>query len=258
MKRSRYVLAAFALAAVFALIVVRLFDVDFSTGQAYPEYSSFRADPKGAKLLYDSLARVPGLTVTRNELPLNTLKLAGATVVLISCDPAGPGLDVLDSLANKGARLVLALPDEFETTAPERFGLRHWGLRFQKVPPKIPGDDPTWRLSEAKGWTVLDQDGDTLLAAERAFNKGSIAIFANSQAFANGATSDDDSNDLSPIAQAMAGNSRIVFDEAHLGVQESGSVIGLAKRFRLSGLALGFAILAALFIWRNTSSFPGA
>jgi hypothetical protein len=47
-----------------------------------------------------------------------------------------------------------------------------------------------------------------------------------------------------------------VFDETHFGIVESGSVVALARRFRLHGLALGLTIVAMLFIWKNASSFP--
>jgi hypothetical protein len=262
MKRFRYLLLTLALAALLIAITIRLFHADFSSGQTYPEYSSLRADPKGAKLLYDSLAREPGFTVSRNFFPVNTLKLVGTTLVLISCNLTDPGIDVIEAAADSGNRILLALPDEFETTAPERWSLRRWGLRFKNVPSKAFGGDPTSRLSEAIGWTVIDKeadkDGAALIAVEKTFGKGSIALFAASDDFANRSTYDDASADLSPIARALGSNQRIVFDESHLGVAESGSVVALAARFRLAGVAIGFAILAALFIWRNTSSFPPA
>ena len=47
-----------------------------------------------------------------------------------------------------------------------------------------------------------------------------------------------------------------MFDEAHFGIVESGSVVALAGRFRLYGLALGLGLYAAPFIWKNASSFP--
>jgi hypothetical protein len=61
---------------------------------------------------------------------------------------------------------------------------------------------------------------------------------------------------LPQVTAALGANSRIVFDESHLGIAESGSVVGLARRFRMMGLAAGLGIVAALFIWRNSSSFP--
>jgi hypothetical protein len=269
MKRRRYLLGAIMLTAVLAFVTIRLFDQDFADGQTYPEYSSLRADPKGSKLLYDSLSRVPGLKVSRNFQPVNTIAPHAKTLVFLSCGIADPGLDVLESLALSGNRVVISLPNEFETAAPERWMLRHWGLRFTPVKKgpdlakagiKSPVDltVTTWTLSAAIGWTVIDQDGPTLLAVEKPFGKGSIVLFANSMAFNNMVTLAGNASDLRPIATALGANSAIIFDESHLGVTESGSVVALAQRFRLTGLAIGFAILAALFLWRNTNSFPPA
>jgi hypothetical protein len=64
---------ALALAAVFLGGLVALFTADFAGGEVYPEYSTLRADPDGAKLLFESLARLPGLTVTRNFMPVQSL-----------------------------------------------------------------------------------------------------------------------------------------------------------------------------------------
>ena len=57
------------LAALFTYGLIRAFSIRFATGEVYPEYSSLRAQPDGTKLLYDSLARTPGVTVNRNLLP---------------------------------------------------------------------------------------------------------------------------------------------------------------------------------------------
>lgn len=256
MKRYRWVWATLALAAVFVTVVLRLFGIEFSTGQTYPEYSTLRADLRGAKLLYNSLAGISGLNVTRNFLPLNTLTSEAATLVLLACDP-GDSLDVIDKLATGGERIVIALPDDFNPSAPERFALRHLGLRFEKVD-ATKDRDAHWQLSEAQGWTVIDRDGGQLNAVEKNSGKGSLVVFADSNAFSDNSTVDEQTEELTPIAKAIGVNSRVIFDESHLGVTESGSVIGLARRFRLTGLAFGFALLAALFIWRNATSFPPA
>jgi hypothetical protein len=58
------------------------------------------------------------------------------------------------------------------------------------------------------------------------------------------------------LTRIIGPHTRIVFDESHFGIVESGSVVALARRFRLHGLALGLAIIAILFIWKNASSFP--
>ena len=61
---------------------------------------------------------------------------------------------------------------------------------------------------------------------------------------------------LALVSAAIGPNTRVIFDEQHFGIAESGSVVGLARRFRLGGMALGLALCAALFIWKNASGFP--
>jgi hypothetical protein len=47
-----------------------LFLARYSRGDAYPPYSSFRADPLGTKALFEALQSVPGVRVERNVEPL--------------------------------------------------------------------------------------------------------------------------------------------------------------------------------------------
>jgi len=72
--------------ALFAGGLVHLFKLRFDLGDVYPEYSSLRSDPLGTMALYESLERIPGLSVRRdfiagNQLPegghLTYLHLAG-------------------------------------------------------------------------------------------------------------------------------------------------------------------------------------
>jgi hypothetical protein len=88
MKRRCFILVLAACSAGFAFGLVQLFRLRFAAGDVYPAYSSLRADPLGAMALYESLARMPGLTVRRdfnpgNELPDGKgtayLHLAGST-----------------------------------------------------------------------------------------------------------------------------------------------------------------------------------
>src|SRR2546430_9161156 len=52
----------------FCFGLTQLFKLRFETGDIYPEYSSLRADPLGAKAFYESLDNL--LTVRRNYRPL--------------------------------------------------------------------------------------------------------------------------------------------------------------------------------------------
>jgi hypothetical protein len=107
---------------------------------------------------------------------------------------------------------------------------------------------------ESKGWDAIRIAGDKILAMEREFGNGSILLIAESSAFANDLVLAGRESDL--ISQAIGDQRRVVFDESHLGIAESGSIVGLARRFRLMGFAAGLAICALLFLWKNAPGFP--
>ena len=67
-------------AAAFAFGIVYLFDLRFEAGDVYPPYSSLRADPLGAMALYESLEKIPGLSVSRDFSASDTLPEEPQTV----------------------------------------------------------------------------------------------------------------------------------------------------------------------------------
>jgi hypothetical protein len=238
------------LAAAFLCGLVALFNADFTGGSVYPEYSTLRADPDGSKLLFDSLARLPDLTVTRNFMPLQNLAADGATVVLL--DLHDPDFEVIEQLAKRGARVVAALREDWEPETKESDAIfRQLHVRLAVDNEK---DHAHLYFSEAPAWTALERNGTKLIAIERSFGKGAVALLASSADFSN--HSAVESNRLPQVTAALGTNTRIVFDESHLGIAESGSVMGLARRFHMMGIAAGLAICAVLFIWRNASAFP--
>src|ERR1035438_4391593 len=99
------------LAALFTYGLIQVFSIRFATGDVYPAYSSLRASPDGAKLLYDSLARTPALTVTRNYFPPEYLDASHATIFFLALNAgelaAQP--ESYERLANRGNRVVAAL-----------------------------------------------------------------------------------------------------------------------------------------------------
>jgi hypothetical protein len=251
MRGWRAAAAAVALAALFLGGLVAIFDADFAGGEVYPEYSTLRADPDGAKLLFESLTHLPGLTVTRNFLPLQSLGGNGSTVVLLGLRELDPA--ELEKLAKPGNRVVAALREDWRPEPKESDEIfKQWQVRIAVDREK---DHPV-RLyfSKAQGWRPTERVGEKLIAIERDFGRGTVALLAGSSDFSNESAVALDR--LPQVTAALGANSRIVFDESHLGIAESGSVVGLARRFRMMGLAAGLAIVAALFIWRNSSSFP--
>jgi hypothetical protein len=246
-------------ATIFTYGLIRVFDLRFATGDVYPEYSSLRGSPEGAKLLYDSLSRTSGVVVTRNYLPLDYLEETSATIFLFALDAGEfaadpePYLDTVERLAKSGNRVVAALKWE-SGRKPSRDGaLDHrWHVKFGFNANEK--HEHHLYFSEAAGWRVLDRDGPKLLAIERNFQKGSVVLFAGSRDFSNQSTVGLDR--LSLVSAAIGSTGRVVFDEQHFGIAESGSIVGLARRFRLTGMACGLALCAALFIWKNASGFP--
>jgi hypothetical protein len=248
--------AAVALAAMFLGGLVALFTADFAGGEVYPEYSTLRADPDGAKLLFESLTRLPGLTVTRNFLPVQSLERKGlaangVTVVLLGLRELDP--EELEKLAAPGNRVVAALREDWRPEPKESGEIfKQWQVQIAVDREKDRPD--RLYFSKALGWSPMESSGGKLVAIERGFGNGTVALLAASSDFSNESAVASDR--LPEVTAALGANSRIVFDESHLGIAESGSVVGLARHFRMVGLAAGLAIVAALFIWRNSSSFP--
>ena len=253
--RASFLFILFAAAFTYGLI--RLFSLQFASGEVYPELSSLRADPAGSKLLYDTLALAPGIKVSRNYLPLDSLDQTGTTVFLLASKPDTfdnePYLKMLESLAGRGNRVVAAMDWQYHDAPSGGKELNaRWHVRFALDPDR----QHTHHLyfAEATGWQVVDQVAAKLLAVERAFGKGTVVLLSESDAFTNQSTAAMDR--LNAISAAIGSSNQVIFDEEHFGIAESGSVVGLARRFRLGGMFIGLAICAALFLWKNASAFP--
>jgi hypothetical protein len=249
MKSAR--LLGIVLAAAFAGAVLHFFGLEFQGGDVYPEYSSLRSDPLGAKLLYDTLARVPGSRVARNFAALDEIAPATA-VLMLGWDPAAVAAeaDTLERAAARGLRIVVALRagqdlkmDVFAKKWPLRLGSDADRGRVHRL-----------YFTETGDWTATDRIGRKILAVEKPFGKGAIAIWAESDDFANQSTASMDR--FETVTRAIGAANDVVFDEQHFGMRESGTVIGLARRFRLTGFALGLGLCAALMLWRAGSPFP--
>lgn len=257
MNRSSYVIFALA-ALVFAAGIVHLANQELAGGSVYPEYSSLRADPDGCKLLFDALARLPGLSVERNLLPLSGLQVKHAVVFFIGADPRafdteGSDLTRLETLARTGNRVVVTFRYERSLSRLEMPRIeKAWDVRVatDKSGPRF---HPFFFLA-SKGWEPVRQAGAKILAMERAFSDGSIMLTAESGGWANDSVLFG--RDPALISRAVGDYGRVVFDESHLGIAESGAVVGLARRFHLMGFAAGLAVCALLFLWKKTLGYP--
>ena len=264
MKKSGSILALVLLAAIFGGAVWSLWELQFAAGDVYPAYSTLRSDPSGAKLIFESLGRLPGVTATRSYQLLDRLGDRDSTIVFLGLDPRAfamqPPADLraYEAFAGRGNRLVLGMGEGSGGAPPGQSALESsWGVRFGLDFDKA-GNDILY-FAQARNWQVLDQIAQGPLVAAKTFGNGSIVLVASGRLFGNKAVAE--ARDTALLArilrpQKMGPHTRIVFDEAHFGIVESGSVMALARRFRLHGLGFGLALCAVLFIWRNASSFP--
>jgi hypothetical protein len=286
--RSKFVAAtAVVLALAFIAGVYALFRLRLEAADAYPPYSTMRADPLGAKALYESLALQSGLTVTRNMRSLSSLGGHDTTLFLLGVDEwfADSTLNHemtpdLDRIARGGGRLVIAfvprrprLESEVEIERQlagnkKRVELRHLPTLFEKLgvapiteiekrrtdwSPDPPRYTALWFDKLAPEWAVKKTYRNHPVWIERPWLNGSIVLLADSWMLSNEALAHEP--DAAAVAQLVGASHRVVFDEQHLGLTEGGSVAGLMRQYRLHGLIAALLVLAGLYIWKNSSAF---
>jgi hypothetical protein len=104
--------------------MVRLFQLQFETGEVYPAYSTLRADPLGAMAFYEGLNKLPGISTRRdfsdsNRLPETPhtvyLHLAGSRYEWEFVDP--DVLHEVQAFLAQGNRLVITFFPQTESYA---------------------------------------------------------------------------------------------------------------------------------------------
>ena len=102
-------------------------------------------------------------------------------------------------------------------------------------------------------WNVIYARDNHPVLIERKFGNGSLVFSADSCFVSNEAMRKVRHPNL--LAWLAGPNTTVLFDEAHLGVLEAPGIAALVRKYRLHGLVLGLALLAGLFVWKNTASF---
>ncbi len=256
------------LVALFAAGAWELTLAPLESGEVYPPYSSLRSDPLGAKALFESLAELPELKVSRlykRGAKLNrdtTLFELGMDSVAWAAQPA-PALAGTEKLLAGGGRLVIAfVPTPGRASAPgeeQAMGDRwHLSTRYQEVPAGernsglIPRESAL-NFVAGPEWRVLESRGGDATTVERELAGGTLVLVADSFPLSNQGLSE--TPEAARIAQLVGSAQNVVFDETHFGVTETGSVVVLLRKYRLEGALTMLALVAGLFIWRNSSSF---
>ena len=324
MKRLPHILLLVVVVA-FAAGLLHLFQLRFATGDIYPAYSTFRADPLGAKALHESLERL--VTVQRNFQPLPRLgEGRDTTFFVLGLAPqelrAAPDeLKVLEGFVAGGGRMVISLapsyrkptanwfereakrPSKMTNSPPIKAGDKksrppkrspfgdddelpgvqqtplgeRWKFQLDyavalqndkgvyepivakresdaRLPESLEWHSAAWFSKPDAAWHVIyAREKGRAVAMERRFGSGTIVLLTDSYHFSNEALRQGRHADL--LAWMVGPNHRVIFDEAHLGVQEETGVATLARKYRLHGLFLALLVLAGLFIWKNAIPF---
>jgi hypothetical protein len=256
-----------ALAGGFLLGLWKLYELRFTAGDIYPRYSSLRADPLGTKALYASLKRLPDISAERSYRDFKSLPHGRVTVLFLGESPlqfeTTPEEEIkeYEALAVSGARVVIAMrpvgrlreqtedkKKPREATAVEK----RWGIRFGYITrPSAQPEEETGATPKLTALYFL-AEGKVVHRVERTFGGGVIVLLANCYPFSNEALAGE--RDTTAIAWALGPNRRVVFDEHHLGLTESGGIVTLARKYHLQGLAAMLLLLLGLFIWKNSTS----
>lgn len=104
---------------VLACGIAQLLQWRLSSGDVFPEYSSFRDDPLGLGVLHDALSQIPEMRVERNLDTLATLPEHPARTLVLAGTPARAWakitrdeFDALNTAVRSGSRLVIAFRAE--------------------------------------------------------------------------------------------------------------------------------------------------
>ncbi len=84
LKNRIITMVIIGIASLFIWALFDSFALRFERGDIYPPYSSFRSDPVGCKVLFDSLKLLPNIRVKRLLRPINEISNTDNSVMIIT------------------------------------------------------------------------------------------------------------------------------------------------------------------------------
>jgi hypothetical protein len=277
------VIGGFWALAYFGL---QTFRMRVETGDSFPEYSTYRADPKGLKAFFESLQATDLIRVSRRLQSSKIFPSAENQALVVA--GVRPDQEIVsdedsqfyDHWLATGGRLIVALRPEKNqpirsTPAPPvnrektddnslplwRNLIRSWGAEIAPLSPihsttgssTLFGAIPRWlghnsfdRLTP--DWKVIAvQDGKDIIV-ERAFAQGSLILLADSYPLSNEALVTDRNTGF--LLWLIDHRHDVVFDETHLGLSEQPGIMTLAQRYGLQGTLISIIAVLLLFIWK--------
>lgn len=244
--------------AGFVFLMFRIQMLTSGVGASYPAYSSLRSDPLGTKALYDALNETGEYKVSRSFKPLKHQLGVKATVLSLGMQPeiwmAGEMKPAIwEQMTLEGARMVIGFStsnSEKHLQYPPGFVSR-LKIHLRPLAQKQKTSGLVLRIEDPV-WTCLLTENADCLVAERNLGNGSVVLITKPYLLSNeGLRAERDSELLTRI---LGTSPEILFDEESLGITETGSLMGLLRRYHLAP-ALGVLLVwAGLFIWSGSSS----
>ena len=153
----------------------------------------------------------------------------------------------------------------------------HWGVEFryadlpegsdtEKKPPVFEANSRhpnlpaavSWHSSlyfqlQDENWRIIYAVAGKPVIIERAMGLGSIVLCADSFFISNEAMRSERHPQL--LAWLLGGQATVIFDESHFGIYKVPGVAGLLRRYRFQWFFAALAVVALLFVWKNTAYF---
>ena len=102
-------------------------------------------------------------------------------------------------------------------------------------------------------WLVTYTANGRPVVIERSYGNGSLVLSADSFFLSNEALRTERHPEL--LTWTLGKSTSVIFDETHLGIYKHPGVLGLIKKFRFQWFVYTIAVLALLFIWKNSVYF---
>ncbi len=119
------------------------------------------------------------------------------------------------------------------------------------LPGQIPWRGPVFQQAPDPWIPLYTRDGEPVLL-QRTVGRGTVVVLASTELLTNDALRHDRQTAL--LAWLAGDASRILFDETHLGTRLDPGIMTLIRRYGLAGVVLSLLLVAALALWRNTTS----
>ena len=102
-------------------------------------------------------------------------------------------------------------------------------------------------------WRIIYSAGGQPVIVERPYGNGSLVLLADTFFMSNEALRSERFPEL--LAWTVGPNTRIIFDETHLDIRKHPGVLSLIKKYRFHWFIFAVAVLAVLFVWKNSAYF---